>query len=294
MTEPKQKPIEFLAPLEVHQIKEEVVQGYFEKNLSKLDDTGLVHVASFIPVAVGEIDSLAVDSDGRPVIIEFKKPGADSREAVIQAMDYWVYCSQHFNQIKNIIEKSLKDKGLYSGLEISDEFRLMIVASEFDDRLQRAVSAISTEVMLLSYRVLEQDNKWLIVPHVKLGNSSTVYKKESKPAKSLDDHFRGKEKFRPLFDKLIATLQSMQVPCEINAQPQAYIGLAGAKKTYVGLAIKNKWIRVDLPFSASEVQLAGYITYSEGGDNGYLHLDNENQLAAVASLIQRAHQKTHE
>jgi hypothetical protein len=292
MTNNLKTSLEFVAPEEVRDVTEVQVQKEFEKNLEKLDDTGLIHIGSFIPIGVGVMDTLAIDSDGKPVILEFKKSNANSRDALIQGMDYWSYCTRHFNQLKNIIESKLKDTSKKLGAEISNEFRLIIVAGDFDERLLRAASALACEVMLLSYRLLKQDNKVLIIPHPRL-ISSKLDRPEPKPPKKLDDHFKGKERLRPLYDQLIEQLKKMQVPFHVNEQPQDYIGLAGDKKQYAALNIKNKWIRVDLSLNFLEAQYPGYKLWSEGVNTGYLHFADVTQLTEVAAVIERAYKKSH-
>lgn len=286
--------IKFVAPEEAKGLSEKEIQKEFEANLGQLDDTGLRYLGSFINIGVGIMDTLALDSDGRPVIMEYKRPGGDDMGALLQAMDYWVYCTQHFGHLKTIILEKLAELKQETDIDISDEIRIIVVAEAFDERLERAVSALQAETMLLSYRLIKKDGDALLIPHPRVASSTTVYKTEKKPPKKLDDHFRSKERFQPLFDKLLERLRAMNLPVQLNAQPQNYIGIESDKRAYVWLHPKINWIRLDLRLSSNEAQTEEFTPYSEKDDVGYFHLKTESDLTSACSLIEKAYRKAHE
>jgi RecB family endonuclease NucS len=64
--------LEFLKSLSDTEIKEMDIQKLFEKHTQDFEE-GLKYVSSLVGIGVGVIDTLAVDDDNRPVIIEYKK-----------------------------------------------------------------------------------------------------------------------------------------------------------------------------------------------------------------------------
>lgn len=293
MSDPHSK-LEFVSPKAVTDLSEMEIQREFERHLEKLDDSGIRYIGSFINIGVGIIDTLGLDNEGQPVIFEYKKPNADSTGALIQAMDYWAYCSQHFNHLKAIILGRVKELKINIETEIVEEIRLVIVASDFDERLQRAVAALSPDVMLLSYKLVSRDDRVLLIPNPKVTSTALVYKREPKPPKKLEDHFVGKEKLRPLFDKLVERLRELKLPFSLNPQPQNYIGIQGDRRTFAGFHPKKDWIRIDLPLSSSEAAFEGYKPWSEKDDSGYLHFKSDAQLSLIAGLLEKAYRKTQE
>lgn len=84
-------------------ISEAEIQKIFEENLGNLEE-GLELISSFYPIPpAGEIDALAIDEDRRPVIIEFKKPKASEKDALIQSLDYLVWCRNNFDRLERYI-----------------------------------------------------------------------------------------------------------------------------------------------------------------------------------------------
>jgi len=71
------------------EVGEAKIQKEFESNLGLIEDN-LQHVDSYVRIGNGVIDTLAIDDDLRPVVIEFKKPDASEQDAMIQALDYYV------------------------------------------------------------------------------------------------------------------------------------------------------------------------------------------------------------
>src|SRR5689334_4279074 len=120
-------------------ILERDIHACFEAEYDRLEP-GLKRVASFVGTGVGIIDSLAIDEDGNPVVLEFKKDGRPAFEAVIQAMDYAVWCNENFSWL----EKTIRTLG-HTG-SVSRNIRIFVVASQFDERIKHACRGIEFDV----------------------------------------------------------------------------------------------------------------------------------------------------
>jgi RecB family endonuclease NucS len=75
-------PIKVTKPGEI-ELSEKEIQEAFENNLEILEE-GLKKIGSFISIGTGIIDTLAIDEEDNPVIIEFKNVGDFDRDALIQ------------------------------------------------------------------------------------------------------------------------------------------------------------------------------------------------------------------
>lgn len=122
-------------------MSEREIQSAFERAYEQIEP-GLKWIASFVGTGRGIIDSLAIDQEGNPVVLEFKREGASTYDALIQAMDYAVWCSENFEWI----EKTIRNTGHSD--PIQRDIRIMVVASEFDERIKNAARALEFDISL--------------------------------------------------------------------------------------------------------------------------------------------------
>src|SRR5436190_23839912 len=64
-------------------LEEKQLQRAIEADLTALEDN-LQYVASEVVIGTGRIDTLAVDEDGRPTFIEYKRAGKFDKNALVQ------------------------------------------------------------------------------------------------------------------------------------------------------------------------------------------------------------------
>lgn len=284
------KKIRFGKVLEVTKIEEKLVQEVFEQNLAEFEE-GLKFVASFVGTAVGTMDTLAIDEDKRPVIIEYKAPEVDSAQALIQSLDYysWTREPTNFVWLDNYIRK-VKPDLLGSMDQLENNIRIIIVASGFDDRMKRAVSGVEPDTMLVSYRLLEKDagEIWLL-PVIEV-DTSQIRTRELLPPKVENDHFKGKEHQQSLYERLKQeVLDKIDSNIKINPSPQDYIGFVG-RRVFCGIHIKKGWLRLDLLLTNEEANNDKYV-WKEGDTWGYIRLENEKQISGVLELLRKSYNK---
>jgi hypothetical protein len=233
--------IEWVRPDKVKpvEVTERDIQTAFEKNLPDLEEA-LEHVHSFVRTPVGVIDSLAVDSERRPVIVEFKKPEASDRDALIQALDYYAWIVDNIAWLSDYIRR-LKPNLLEPNESISEDVRLILVADEFDERVKRAVEGAEPEVMLVEYSLRRgATGKIELLPNIIVDTSVTVSRRPTTP-KTVDDHFKNKEAMRPLFDALLTRIREF----EPNVQPMATLYYINLRVGYCGVIITKQYLRID-------------------------------------------------
>ncbi|WKX02269.1 DUF5655 domain-containing protein [Candidatus Mycoplasma mahonii] len=113
--------------------KEEKIHKYFEEHLNEIVGADKIDSEYRITVTVanareteGRIDTLAIDSDNRPVIIEYKRDKIE--DALIQSLFYknWLKTNkrQFYLEVKDIFDKRADN--------INWNIRVILVAQEFD------------------------------------------------------------------------------------------------------------------------------------------------------------------
>jgi predicted transport protein len=119
-----------------------------EKNLLYL--TGIKLIASEYPIPNGRIDSLGLDEDNVPVIIEYK--WRKDLSAVIQGLFYLDWVMQNRKPFESIV----KDK-LGKDIEVNwgTQPRLLIIAQDFDIKELSAINQATPSVELKKYSLYE-------------------------------------------------------------------------------------------------------------------------------------------
>ena len=260
-------------------LSEKEVQTAFEHNYEGLE-TGLKRIASFVGTGVGIIDSLAIDEDNNPVVLEFKKPGRPAYAFGIQAMDYAVWFRENFSWI----EKTIQSSGHLG--EVSRAIRIIVVASDFDERIKHAARGVEFDVQLISFGIYEHSGSAVLVPRVDVDTSaSRAGMNEPLPPKTKQQHFLGRsEKIIRLYEQFEKKMK--EIPnVDVNYQPQEYIRFKFKGSNFVAAHPKREWIRLDFRLAADEAQMPGYV--GQSGEWGYYHLtestfDNAMQLVSTA------------
>ncbi|MCI0557037.1 MAG: endonuclease NucS, partial [Nitrososphaera sp.] len=178
------------------ELDEKRIQEAFEKDLGSLEE-GLRYVASYVQIGPGIIDTLALDADSNPVIIEYKRQGAFDRDALIQLMDYYSWFASdpnHFLVLKHIIQKKIPDID-----DVGQDIWLMAVVSDVEDRIKNACWSLKPPIRLVTYGIFSYtDGKIGLLPKVILDTAEESERLIVAP-KSEDDFLREHEQFKPLY-----------------------------------------------------------------------------------------------
>jgi len=115
-----------------------------ENNLREL--LGVRLIASEYPIPNGRIDSLGLDEDGVPVIIEYKWKRELS--AVIQGLFYLDWVMQNRRPFESIVRDKL---GKDVKVDWSTQPRLLIIAQDFDIKELAAINQMGPRIELIKY-----------------------------------------------------------------------------------------------------------------------------------------------
>lgn len=188
----------------VRQHKEKEVQDLVETNLE--DIFGVRFVASEFPTGArhgGRIDTLGLDQDGSPVILEYKRRTNDT--VMNQGLFYLDWLVDHRGDFELAVRKELGDKADVSW----NQPRLILLAEGFSKYDQHAVNRIDERIELWTYTLYEND--YIRVERLDASEGPAKPGKKSKSSGTaraaqtfdLDDHTsKMGDDIRKLFDQL--------------------------------------------------------------------------------------------
>lgn len=131
---------------------EKSLQTLFENNLEVL--LGVRFLATeFTTTHGGRIDTLGVDEDGSPVIIEYKR--AISENVINQGLFYLDWLMDHQKDFQWLVMNKL-GKEVAEGVDWSAP-RLLCIANDFTRYDEHAVRQIARNIELLRYRQFDTD-----------------------------------------------------------------------------------------------------------------------------------------
>jgi predicted transport protein len=168
---------------------EKELQNLFEKNLEEIFGVRFL-ATEYTTTHGGRMDTLGIDENDSPVVIEFKESEKDN--IINQGLFYLDWLIEHKGDFKILAEEVLKEK-----IDINwDESRLILVAQSFNEYDKYAVNRMSDNIELWKYTIY--DESILAVERINIPKQGKV-KGQKKTKKtfveySLDNHLEGKNK----------------------------------------------------------------------------------------------------
>lgn len=127
---------------------EQELHELIEKNLRYTMGIGLI--ASEYPIPNGRIDTLGLDEDGVPVIIEYK--WKKDLSAIVQGLFYLDWVMQNRKPFESIVKDKL---GKDVSVNWSIQPRLIIIAQDFETKELSAINLMGPSVELKKYSLYE-------------------------------------------------------------------------------------------------------------------------------------------
>lgn len=132
-------------------LDERQVQRFFECNLPALLDIGFVSSEWCPGNEAFRIDTVAIDREGRPVIIEFKK-GQDA-SVISQALAYRKCVQRHQREFEELVKSRHGDC-----LIDWNKTRIICIAPNFNAYDLEAVDSIDADIELIRFQFFGRDN----------------------------------------------------------------------------------------------------------------------------------------
>jgi len=226
---------------------EKELQHLFEENLEEI--FGIRFLASeFVTTHGGRIDTLGLDEDGSPVIIEYKQ---DEKDNVInQGLFYLDWLVDHKGDFELLVQHKLGQHVKVNW----DSPRLILIAQSFNEYDKYAVNRISENIELKKY--ILYDNNVLFVDNVVLPKRKVSAKKSRKTRivykeYTIEDHLKKKsetikELFRELQEKILKLDEKIKekplkhyIAYELDRNFAEIVVQANALKIYLDISKKD-------------------------------------------------------
>lgn len=293
----------------IYQIKpsafqsERELQRLFEENLEKL--TGVRFIASEFTTGDrqrGRIDTLGLDQDGIPTIIEYKK---SSKENVInQGLFYLDWLVDHKGDFTLAAHEALGN-----GIEIEwSQPRLILIAESFSEYDKYAVNRIGANIELWTYRRYGDDYLYLDpifitnsrdTKYIRVMTESDTQEEIDTPVYSVEDHIRGKsENTKELFEQLREYILGLAEDNSIIEKANKMYVSYKRGKNFCEVRIQSKALWIWLDIHQSELNDPYHLTRDVTNIGHYgtgfvdLKLASLSDIDKVVDLIEQSYCQT--
>ena len=300
----KQNSVQQIKPSSFKNEKE--LQKLFEENLESL--LGARFVASEFTTGDrqrGRIDTLGLDEDGTPVIIEYKK---SSKENVInQGLFYLDWLVDHKGDFALAAQDAL-------GKDVEIDWsspRLILVAESFSEYDKYAVNRIGANIQLWTYRKYE--DRFLFLDSIFAGSGHVTSKKQKSVAGdedttddeveaviyTIDDHLQDKpNELKTLFETFRERILALNADGDVlEKASKIYVSYKHGKNfCEVAFLANSMKIWLDIPFADIDDPNKLCRDVSKVGHPGTGHtetkLSNLSEIDNVMYLVEQSYKQT--
>jgi predicted transport protein len=277
---------------------EKELQQLFEANLEKLLGVRFIATEFFTgDRQKGRIDTLGLDQDGSPTIIEYKK---SSKENVInQGLFYLDWLVDHKGDFTMAAQEVLGD---HVAIDWSQP-RLILIAESFSEYDKYAVNRIGANIELWTYRRYGEEHLYLepiftSTPLRKIPSEETRID-PGQETFSVEDHLEGKtERIQALFSAFQERLFALGDEGEIIEKPnKMYISYKHGKN-FCELKVQSQELKMWLDISKDELNDPHNLArdVSEVGHHGTgdveVKLSSMDELDQVMDLVEQSYRVT--
>lgn len=231
---------------------EKELQKLFEENLNEI--FGIRFLASeFVTTHGGRIDTLGLDEDGSPVIIEYKENEKDN--VINQGLFYLDWLVDHKGDFELLVQHKL-------GQTVNvnwDAPRLILIAQSFNEYDKYAVNRISENIELKKY--ILYDNDVLFVDNVVLPGKKTTTKKSKKTKivykeYTVEHHLENKNpKIKELFRELQERI--LKLDEKINEKPLKHYIAYEMDRNFAEIVVQANALKIYLDISKEDINDPG-------------------------------------
>ncbi len=284
---------------------EKELQNLFEENLEEL--LGVRYVASEFTTGDrqrGRIDTLGVDQDGTPVIVEYKKTGKEN--VINQGLFYLDWLVDHKGDFTLAAQEKL-------GKDIEIDWsapRLILVAENFSEYDKYAVNRIGANIQLWIYR--KYGNEHLFLESIFATTNQKISKKDKPDVKeensqedveevlyTLEYHLDEKSKeIKTLFEALRERIFALNSDGDIIEKPNKIYLSYKHGKNFCEVQIQSSSLKIWLDILFNDLDDPNKISrdVSKIGHHGTgtteTKLSDLSELDSVMYLIEQSYKQT--
>lgn len=268
--------------------KEKQLQRLIEKNLDKIFD--MTFVKSEHPTSHGgRIDTLALDRENRPIIIEYKED--KSSTILLQGLYYMDWLIENQAEFEKLVRENRKKE---IKINWKDGVRLLLIAKEFEIWDKFAVNRVSEDVELFSYDLYE--NNEMRIEKVPLPKDfKSKIKMRITPSKEVtaEQHLSKikNEKMREMASELREAIRS--ISDEIEEKTALYHIIFRTTVNFAGIYPQKRGFWLDVKIPRNEFNIKG-LDVRKHKDLVWTHIRaNENtDLSLLIEAAKEAYERT--
>lgn len=263
------------------------LRDFFASNLEDL--LGIRFIEKEYPIQEGRIDTLGLDENNTPVIIEYK--WKENEEVLAQGLFYYNWLIKNKKHFELLVENRLG-----KNIKVNwDQPRVILVAQGFGRYVQGAVEQ-EKHIELLSYHHYEPDILHLesvyTPPELKSSRKSMV--REEGVEYNLDYHLNiTSEPMRKQFKILRERILQLS---EVEEKENLKSGITyRTTKSFAHFDFRSTWIQVllrDPEYKADTKRIVKDVTSNEWGYKGLVKFTPETDLDYLYQLIEQSHEST--
>jgi predicted transport protein len=288
---------------------EKKLQALFEKNLETiLNIHFLAH--EYVTSHGGRIDTLGIDNDGSPVIIEYKKNQNDN--VINQGLSYLRWLLDHKADFQILAQSKQPNRKIDW-----DSPRVICIAESFSKFDLDTIAILPIKIELFKYRLYDMDILYLepeTIQKISIA-TSRIYQVASKSkqyklhqqssqevvlqkAYTLEAHTEGKpEKYKELFYKIREYVLSLDE--EIKEEPKKYYIAYKLATNIVDIEICHSYVKVSLNLKSGQLNdplklakdLTQPVRVSHWGNGDYeVKMIDDTSLEEVFKLIRQSYE----
>ena len=233
-----------------HTVSEAEIQEEFERNLSSLED-GLVFVEHEFERGSGRRDTLAVDEDGSPVFIEYKKEGEFDEDALIQILDYLGWFLKDESRSQNLVNY-IKKKVPSSGVDDEKPIRLILVVNRMGERVRNACYSVRNPIKIFTYNLIKFDTDISLVTRLELDNEKVELGLRDREPLSESQILERRSNLKNIYNKVREYVMAFQ---GVNLHTTGSGDVAfKAKKNFLYATFQKKKLRLAIKVGSERVK----------------------------------------
>lgn len=290
-----------LKKINYKELKQEAdIHDICEKNLEELFQVKfLAHKFKFADEYSGEMDTLGIDLDGNPVIVEYKLD--KNRGVLSQVLFYMDWLVNHRGDFEVKAKQVLGDK-----VKIKwDNPKMYVVARDFDRYDKYAVNQINYDIYLYKYIYYENDELYL--ENINVAENKKYYINQKTTTISNDNsgkyvrreydynfHLeKGSSEIRELLNELNEGILNISDQIEVR-YPQLYIAYRTTRNFAEVHVHKNHIIiyLMTIDYEDPENKIENVPESYQWVMNKRIYVKNEHDLKYAMKLIQKSYEST--
>ena len=267
---------------------EKELQSLIEKNLNEL--FGITFLASEYSTGVrhgGRMDTLGIDENNSPVILEYKKN--KNQNIINQALFYLDWLVDHESAFEILVRDKLENK-----VEVDwSAPRVLCIAEEFKKYDTYAVEQMKRPIELIQYRYFE--NNLFVLDILTPTEENKVGKNTKNKEYSIKDHLKkGSKNTIKLFNELRDYITELGDDV-VESSRKFYLAYR-VIRNFVCLEIHKKHLLLYLRLDPNNIDLDNAILrdVSEIGHYGTgdleVRVENKDDISLTKSLIEKAYE----